>query len=824
MRKGRLTIRTRNTLSTTLLTTCSFATVLGAGHALGQTGPGAMLKPFNWNRSPKISCSGLVGGTWVDVPGDNIYGTTDFCIQKYAASNVGGAPTAQPGTVPWVNISQTTAASTCSSLGNGYHLLTNPEFMTIAASIARTPSNWSGGAIGSGTLVQGNIGGVTSAGCAADANDANAYVNSSCTASNAGTFANRRTQFLSTGRVIWDFVGNIMHNINYTNLSDKPGATNSWYEFTDPALATGTATLPRTQLVPVSSTQSWWNDNWNSTQRVGQFFPAPNGSGGAMYRGAAFPSGSLTSGLFTAAMDNTPTLAGTHYGIRCAWTPGECTGLAGGNWVKVPGDPDFGTSEFCVQKYPASNVSGIATAQAGQAPWVNVSFTAAKAACAALGTEYHLITNPEWMTIATNIARTPSNWSGGVVGNGTLSRGNSGSVTTAACAASANDTNAYVDSNCVGQNTGTFSLRRTQNLASGNVIWDVGGNLWQWVDYVNTSDKPGAGTTVQELTAFAGTISTPINNLLPVSPYQSWWTNTWNSNKNAGQYYAGTNGTGGYMCRGGRFDTGVMAGPFATALDSLASRTWDGIGFRCVHSPTGPQSISSLRLWLKAETLTGTADGTAIWTWKDQSGNGFDLSQSTAANRPTFKMGQINGRPAVRFNGSTNYMQVAFTGSITSKTMFVVAKLGTLTPSGAAYGGAAVTVQSADGYTFDAIVYNEYTVKRWMNGSDGFTRTPSMVSPTDETSIGPHIVTIRSTTSDYALYRNGQLLQSTTTYSPPTITNGTFNLSARHIINGTPVSNGYFNGDIAEVIVYDRALTEVERQRVEAYLRTKYGL
>ena len=792
--------------------------------AFGQLGPGAFLKPYNLKNSAKIDCSGLAGGTWVDVPGDSIYGTSDFCVQKYSASNVNGVATSQPGSVPWVNISQTTAISTCSALGNEYHLLTNPEYMTIAANMARTPGNWSGGAIGSGSLVQGNIGGVTAAGCAADANDANAYVNASCTASNSGTFTNRRTQFLSTGRVVWDFVGNLMHNINYFNANDKPAASNTFYEYSNSALATGSTTMPRGQLVPTGSAQSWWNDTWSSTQKIGQFFPGTNGSGGSLYRGGAYTSGTAFSGLFGAAMDNTPTLSGSHYGIRCAWTPSDCSGLAGGTWVKVPGDSDFGTSDFCVQKYIASNVGGVPTAQTGTVPWNSATFTTAQTACSNLGTGYHLITNPEWMTIATNIARTPSNWSGGAVGSGSLSRGNSGSITTTSCAASANDANGYVDGSCTALSSGTFDQRRTQILSSGSIIWDIGGNLWQWTAYVNSSDKPSATASIVEYTAISGTQSTPMNHLLPVSPTQSWWNNSWNSGKNVGQYYSGLNGSGGYMARGGRFDNGIMAGPFASSLDSVSSRAWDGLGFRCAYTGTGPLSISNLKLWLRADTLTGTADGTAVSILKDQSGNGFDLSQGTAANRPIFKTGQANGRPVLRFNGLTQYMQGSFTGSITSKTMFVVTRLGTLTPTGSAYGGAAVTVQSSDGNYFDAIVYNEYTAKRWMNGSDGFARTPAIIGPSDETAIGPHVITIRSTTSSYTLYRDGQQLQTTASYSPSTYTNGQFNLSARHTPGGTPVTNGYWNGDIAEVLVYDRALTEVERQKVEIYLRSKYGI
>jgi hypothetical protein len=34
----------------------------------------------------------------------------------------------------------------------------------------------------------------------------------------------------------------------------------------------------------------------------------------------------------------------------------------------------------------------------------------------------------------------------------------------------------------------------------------------------------------------------------------------------------------------------------------------------------------------------------------------------------------------------------------------------------------------------------------------------------------------------------------------------------------------YFNGDVAEIIMYNRAVTSTERQQIEAYLNTKYAI
>jgi hypothetical protein len=51
-------------------------------------------------------------------------------------------------------------------------------------------------------------------------------------------------------------------------------------------------------------------------------------------------------------------------------------------------------------------------------------------------------------------------------------------------------------------------------------------------------------------------------------------------------------------------------------------------------------------------------------------------------------------------------------------------------------------------------------------------------------------------------------------------------LGARHYSNSgePPFTQGFFHGDIAEVLIYDRALTEAERTSVDRYFNKKYGL
>ena len=264
----------------------------------------------------------------------------------------------------------------------------------------------------------------------------------------------------------------------------------------------------------------------------------------------------------------------------------SCADLAGGTWVAVPGDGVYGTSGFCVQKYIPSNVSGAPTSQTGTTPWVSINQDDARTACANIGA--HLITNPEWMTIAANIASQDSNWSNGTVGDGTLSRGHSDTNPNQACAADASDLNGWVEGSCTGQTQGAlaFNQRRTQNLSNGEVIWDIGGNVWQWIDYNNASDKPTpANAAWHEFTAMTGSTTTPMSHLVPLNSAQNWWDDTWNSTESIGKINPGTNGSGGALLRGASWIVGSDAGPFAVYLGYAPSLVSTGVSFRCARQP-----------------------------------------------------------------------------------------------------------------------------------------------------------------------------------------------------------------------------------------------
>ncbi|MDD2917293.1 MAG: type II secretion system protein, partial [Candidatus Gracilibacteria bacterium] len=90
-------------------------------------------------------------------PVDNTQTTywADWNIVKYNSTKT---PVSIPNKFPIANISQTQAIAACKSLGTGYHLITNNEWMTIARDIEAQGDNWSTGIVGSGGIYRGITG------------------------------------------------------------------------------------------------------------------------------------------------------------------------------------------------------------------------------------------------------------------------------------------------------------------------------------------------------------------------------------------------------------------------------------------------------------------------------------------------------------------------------------------------------------------------------------------------------------------------------------------------------------------------------------------
>ncbi|WII72662.1 SUMF1/EgtB/PvdO family nonheme iron enzyme [Bdellovibrio sp. 22V] len=255
------------------------------------------------------------------------------------------------------------------------------------------------------------------------------------------------------------------------------------------------------------------------------------------------------------------------------------------NYEMVAANAALKTSAFCIAKYEMKKVNNVAVTMPANKPWLANRATATQA-CASLGADYRLPTNAEWTAVALEIYRRAENWTNKKVEDGTLHTGYYSGWSEPVEISDVS--NPY-------SNTGKKNgiERRTFTLASGKVIWDFGGNAWEWVSdtiYGNayTPDlsspyarnyhnnnwdvKPGS----KQLFDFTGMTSVPKKDVY------------------LGSLFGGSSGKvirGGALCIHSKGTTGVFTANIGdiTVDDMQAPASWNlkmnNVGFRCVTSP-----------------------------------------------------------------------------------------------------------------------------------------------------------------------------------------------------------------------------------------------
>jgi hypothetical protein len=225
-----------------------------------------------------------------------------------------------------------------------------------------------------------------------------------------------------------------------------------------------------------------------------------------------------------------------------------------------------------------------------------------------------------------------------------------------------------------------------------------------------------------------------------------------------------------------------------------------------------------LKLWLAADQGV-VLNGSGVAQWQDQSGSAVHAAQATAASRPVLTANAVNGKPAVRFDGANDFLtfQLALNG-LNGMTIFLVSS-----PEGAADGGSKGVLnapifwnETASWGTVHLSPFSDVIKLRFGTGQSGNLveyRRPASAANTFS------LVTAMKSSQYEALYVNGQqVLTLSGKLQKIANTSGTGNLGRGYN------NNTYFQGDIAEVIVYTGALTGADRRQVEQYLQAKYNL
>lgn len=222
---------------------------------------------------------------------------------------------------------------------------------------------------------------------------------------------------------------------------------------------------------------------------------------------------------------------------------------------------------------------------------------------------------------------------------------------------------------------------------------------------------------------------------------------------------------------------------------------------------TTPDALSGLVMWLKADDgvmgndgVTPATDGETTAMWNDQSTASRNATQGTVANRPTYHAaGGAGDLPRVTFDGTNDKMTFTSFGS-TTVTAFYIAKNTDLSEGSTILGR-----QSATSSAMTALAIGAVTT------TIGASTTGS-VGDTSQFHMGCFI----ADGAQLTVFRNG-------TSGFPVAATGTFTVDKLGAADaGEP--SFLITGDVCEVILYDRALTGVERVQIENYLFDKYGV
>lgn len=262
-----------------------------------------------------------------------------------------------------------------------------------------------------------------------------------------------------------------------------------------------------------------------------------------------------------------------------------------------------------------------------------------------------------------------------------------------------------------------------------------------------------------------------------------------------------------------------LLSPGTVSLTGVAVDNWGARGTSApvslIVSGSAPATppTTDLRLWLKADDgPSANGDGTLI-SWADKSGKGNNAVPS--GGTPSLVASVVNGKPAVRFDGTGAALEVAASTS---------------------------TELAGDFTTFAMVKFDDFATYRAL-WAKTVGNAPGIDYYAQPNSGAPNLLRGNTTLQSYGNFTGTRgipagawsvvgydMVGTRATHYLDGAANGSGNINATFVDSGGLLLIGtrddratVFKGDMAELLIYGRALTDVERTQAEAYLAGKYG-
>jgi hypothetical protein len=215
-----------------------------------------------------------------------------------------------------------------------------------------------------------------------------------------------------------------------------------------------------------------------------------------------------------------------------------------------------------------------------------------------------------------------------------------------------------------------------------------------------------------------------------------------------------------------------------------------------------PRSLGGLAWWLDAADASTVTISTGVSEWRDKSGNGRHTSQDVGNNQPAYT-NQLNGKNTLTFDGADDRLSAASSFS-----------LGT-------GGYTAFAVASSDG-GFNVLMggFSFPFISGRTSSSTGGIRHHDGVSALDTaTTVYPlgafFIVDVTISPTERSIAINGRVEATGA---------GTSQSAFMRNVGMRDASTNYWEGGIAEVLVYDTARDVNAKVAVREYLSKKWGI
>jgi hypothetical protein len=267
-----------------------------------------------------------------------------------------------------------------------------------------------------------------------------------------------------------------------------------------------------------------------------------------------------------------------------------------------------------------------------------------------------------------------------------------------------------------------------------------------------------------------------------------------------------------------------------TFFVSAQKSTGWGIGSWTIEEGTG-SPVGTGTLYPTGGVPTGVVTTTTVNTdnvtsWADQSGNGNNAAYSSST--PIYNVSDLNSKPTISLTSMSDYVERVFSisinplgvaGSTAFSVQYVEDVCDAGDDNGPIFGNFGATIDDGEPYS-----QTHYPYGPDCSVYDSFATTSRKNSITPPATITDtwSLYSVYSTNGDWKSFVNGYLMHSDSgnTYNNSIGGDDTTLYIGKQTAGGTYA----LKGKVAEVIVYNRVLTTIERQQVEAYLNTKYAI